>query len=51
MRPYRGRTPRRFQGPQADPSGGWLACLAFLLGVGCTTLAVFEDAILKAVGW
>jgi hypothetical protein len=51
MRPYKGKTPRHFQGPQDDPGRDRLALAAVVIVALFILLAVFQDPILRAIGW
>ncbi len=51
MQPYKGKTPRPFQGPKDDPVGDRLALAVVVIVVLFVLLAKFEDPILRAIGW
>ncbi len=50
MGPYKGRTPRRFQGPKDDPQGDKITCLGIVLLVLITLLGVLHEQIWRALG-
>jgi hypothetical protein len=50
MGPYKGKTPRPFQGPDDDPGRDWLVVAVVVIIVVFVLLAKFQDPILRLSG-